>query len=57
MDVWRCADDCDADEVQDAEDESNEDIEDLDDAKVDDVVAEMMVAARKWMTRKFDDVH
>ena len=53
----RCANDCDADEVQDAEDENNEDGEDLDDDKVDDVVAEMMVAARKWMTRNFDDVH
>ena len=47
----------DADEVQDAEDESNEDSENLDDDKVDDVVAEMMMGARKLMTRKFDDVH
>ena len=46
MGVWRCAHDCDADEVQDAEDESNEDSEDLDDDKVDDVVAEMMMAAK-----------
>ena len=53
----RCANDCDADEVQDAEDESNEDSEDLDDDKIDDVAAEMMMSARKLMTRKFDDVH
>ena len=31
--------------------------EDLDDDKVDDVVAEMMMGARKLMTRKFDGVH
>ena len=31
--------------------------DDLDDDKVDDVVAEMIMAARKLMTRKFDDVH
>jgi len=57
VDVWWCAHDCDADEVQDAEDESNEDSEDLDDDEVDDVAAEMMMSARKLMTRKFDDVH
>ena len=55
MEVWRCHD-CDADEVQIAEDESDEDSEDLDNDEVDDVAAEMMMSARKLMTRKFDDV-
>ena len=44
----RCANDCDADEVQDAEDKSNENGEDLDDDKVDDVVAEMIMARENW---------